>query len=115
MKKGFKFLILTYSEITDGDITSIIIDTPTVLLYFVNTIGIATYIINIHYGYTVVRIDSDMIDIVGWTSEVVAINTIYETTTRRTFFLKVLSYVSVHFPGFYHQRIILLRICATYE
>ena len=96
VKKGFKFLILTYSEITDGDITSIIIDTPTVLLYFVNTIGIATYIINIHYGYAIVRIDSDMIDIVCWSSEVVAINTINETTpaepSSSKFILRVCSF-----------------------
>ena len=84
VKKGTIILILTYSEITNGNITSIVINTPTVLLYFVNTVSIATYVINIHYRYTIVCIDGHMIDVVCWTSEVVAINTIYETTTRRT-------------------------------
>ena len=84
MKKETIILILTYSEITNGNVTSIVINTPTVLLYFVNSVSIATYIIDIHYRYTIVCIDGHMIDVVYWTSEVVAINTIYETTTRRT-------------------------------
>ncbi len=106
VKKGTIILILTYSEITNGNVTSIVINTPTVLLYFVNTVSIATYVIDIHYGYTIVRIDGHMIDIVGWSSEVVTINTIYETTTRRTFFLKV--YLTCLFIfRIYHQRISL--------
>lgn len=83
-------LILTDLQIANLDIGAIIaIDTPTVLLNAIDTVGIAANIIDVHHTDTVVCVNGDVVHIVGRTGKHVAINSSNEALTLYALLLKV--------------------------
>ena len=82
-------LVLANLQIANGDVTTIVIDTPAVLLDAIDAVGIANGIVDIHHADTIVGIDGDVIHVVTWTSEVVSINAINETLATIAFFSKL--------------------------
>ena len=107
-------LVLANLQVANCDVSTIVVDTPAVLLDAIDAVGITANIIDVHHADAVVGIDSDMINIVARTIEYIAIDTLDESLAFLTILLEV-NLANILVLRIHYHRIILLGVCATYK
>ena len=82
-------LVLANLQVANCDVSTIVVDTPAVLLDAIDAVGIANGIVDIHHADTIVGVDGNIIHVITWTSKVISINAFNESLATIAFFLKV--------------------------
>ena len=105
-------LLLAYLDVANGNRSAVVVYTPAVLLDSVDTLGVGTNIIDVHHNNRIVGVDVDVIDIVSWTLEIVAVDAFNESLAGSAFLFEV--YLTPVFTfGIYHHGVVLIRVSTT--
>ena len=71
-------LLLTNLQVANGDVTTIVVDAPAVLLDAIDAVGAADDVVDVHDEDTIVGIDVDVVLVVLGTIESIAVGTFDE-------------------------------------
>ena len=105
---------MTDSKVAYINLSAIIIYAPAVLLCTIDAVCIAAYVVDIHNGNTVIRVNSDMINIISRTREVISVSSCNESHSCFAFLLEI-NLTCIVILRINNHRVILLRITSTDE
>ena len=120
-------LLLADFHITNSNGTTVVIDTPAILLYAIDTLGVGTYIVDVGHDNRVVSVNVDVVGVVGGTVEPVAVDSLNEALAIDFFFSALIIFLqaialllevdlaTVLVFGIDDQSVIVFWIGAAYE